>query len=173
MRLRRIPLLIEAAPVGTPTPREPRTRPRRKSEPFVYDPDRHIFVVKLDGPSRGRLLGNVSAHHDNPNADHVTIHAPGTRLSPNEISRMRRNIGKQITFHGTHHAANADTQAVRVRGLDHLSAKPNKHITVSNRHGVPAKVSNDLLAIERGERLKDWIPLSGTIELVDSYARKK
>ena len=156
-------------------PRGPRTRPAAPTSaahPSLvnYDPARHHIAVTLSSKSKHRLLSGVPPKHDNPQGDHVTLVPPGQPLTDEHRKMLSNHIGKQVNFHATHHAADGDTQAVRVSGLDHLSDKPG-HVTVSTGHGVPAVKSNDLLQKSRGERLPNWIPLSGTVHVVDRMAR--
>lgn len=113
----------------------------------------------------------MPAKHANPQGDHVTLVPPGQPLTDEHRKALSNHIGKQINFHATHHAADDDTQAVRVKGLEHLSDKPHKHVTVSTGQGVSAAKSNDLLQKSQGERLSNWVPLSGTVHVVDRTAR--
>lgn len=134
-------------------------------------PSDHYIAVKLSPKSRERLLSSVPASHPNVQGDHVTLVAHPT---PADIKRFQELHGKQVAFHATHHAKSDDhgVHAVRVKGLDHLSDKEHKHVTISTGHGVPAARSNDLLAQHKGDRLPDWIRLNGTIEVAKRLGRK-
>lgn len=159
-----------------PSPREPRApsgQLTRSESPGLdnYDPERHHVAVTLSPASKHRLLNTVQPHHENPQADHVTLVPPGQPLTDEHRKMLSKHIGKQVSFHATHHASDPSTQAVRIRGLDHLSDKPHKHVTISTGHGVSASRSNDLLHKTQGERMPNWVPLSGTVHVVDRLAR--
>jgi hypothetical protein len=160
--------LLEGYAVGTPRPREPRTRVRRDPAQQEYDPESHYISVQLGDRSKQRLLKHIQrqfpdAGHPNVQGNHVTLVAQPTA---DDIERIRKHVGKQVTFHATHHASGpSGVQAVRVRGLSKYSDKPHKHVTVSTGQGVPAKASNDLLVSTKGDRLGKHIPLTGRIEI--------
>lgn len=152
------------------TARAPRTKAKRPvDKPINYDPSKHYVSVRLSEKSRTKLLSKHPPQHNNTNAEHVTLVSPGTKLSDRHLAMLRRHVGKQVQFHTTHHASDekAGVQAVRVRGLDHLSDKPHKHVTVSTGEGVPASKSNDLLQKTTGDRVPDWLRLTGTVEISD------
>ena len=90
-----------------------------------------------------------------------------------DIERFRKHVGKQVTFHATHHASDSElgAQAVRVRGLEKYSDRPHPHVTVSAAQDVPAKMSNDVLAKTQGDRFKRWIPLTGKIAISQRMGR--
>lgn len=155
--------------------RSPRTKPQRpQAKSLEYDPSKHYVSVRLSPGSRNKLLSKHPPQHDNTNAEHVTLVPPGTELSDRQRAMLQRHIGKQVQFHATHHASDEKdgVQAVRVRGLDHLSDKPHKHVTVSTAQGVSAQKSNELLSRQHGERLPDWIRLSGTVEISHRLGRE-
>jgi hypothetical protein len=163
-------------PVGPSRPREPRTKPGAPSQPVHpslahYDPARHHVAVTLSPKSKQRLLNGVPPKHANVQGDHVTIVPPGQHLTDEHKKALSKHIGQQVNFHVTHRAANDEIEAGRVRGLNHLSNKPDKHVTIGSAHGVPAVRSNNLLKNSQGERLSDWIPLTGTVHVVDRMAR--
>lgn len=144
---------------------------RKKSapKPFSYDPEKNYISVELSKKSRKNLLDTHAPQHQNVQANHVTLHPPGEPLPDNHP--LRQHIGSNVNFHATHHASrSADhpdggVHAVRVRGLDHLSNKEHKHVTLSTGEGVPAKASNDLLGGTEGERMPDWLKLHGTVRV--------
>jgi hypothetical protein len=86
---------------------------------------------------------------------------------------------KTVNFHATHHASDSEmgVQAVRVAGLDHLSKKLHKHVTISTGHDVKPARSLDLLAQAQGDRVRiprknkhgklkrGHLPLTGRIEI--------
>ena len=135
------------------------------------DPSRHYVSVVLSSKSKARLLNRVRPHHQNVGGDHVTIVSHPTE---DDIARYRDLHGRQVSFHATHHAVDpkSKVQAVRVRGLDHLSDKEHKHVTISTGPSVSAVKSNELLANQKGERLPDWVPLTGTIHFAERLGKK-
>lgn len=160
---------------GKKAPREPRSKPTRAAPaPLNYDPDKHYVAVRLSPNSKKHLLSKHPPIHDNTNAEHVTLVPPGAELSDRHKAMLRRHVGKQVQFHATHHANDdeSEVQAVRVRGLDHLSNKPHKHITISTGKGVVASKSNDILKGRHGDRIPDWVRLNGTVEIVDRLGAK-
>ena len=158
--------LVEGRPIGKASPREPRQRKQKSMSKKSLDATAHYIAVRLGHKSRKRLLDNVAAKHPQVHADHVTL---VSRPGEDDITRYQKLAGRQVSFHATHHAHDEDSgiQAVRVRGLDHLSDKDHKHVTVSTGPDVPAARSNDLLARTKGKRLPNWIPLTGTIEVAE------
>lgn len=134
------------------------------------EPSEHYIAVRLSPGSRQRLLSRVPAAHKNVQGDHVTLISHPTA---DDVSKFQKLHGKSVDFHATHHATDQKmgVQAVRVRGLDHLSGKDHKHITISSAQNVPARRSNDLLSQSRGDRLPDWVPLNGTIEVAKRLGR--
>lgn len=161
--------LTESRPVRTPRQYYDK-KSKAMNKPDIPEPGSHYVAVKISPKSKLRLLNHVKPAHPNVNSDHVTLISHPTE---EELAKMHKHVGKQISFHATHHA-NDDRekiQAVRVRGLDHLSTKPHKHVTISTGHGVSAAKSNDLLDRHTGDRLSNWIRLHGTIEIVKREGR--
>ena len=136
----------------------------------MADPSKHYIAVRLSPKSRARLVKHVSPAYANVQGEHVTLSSHPTEA---EIVRYQQHAGKQVSFHATHHAHDpkSKVQAVRVRGLDHLSDKDHKHVTISTGSNVPASRSNDLLSGAQGDRLPNWIPLTGTIEVAERLGR--
>lgn len=130
----------------------------------ALNPDDHYIAVRLSPKSKQRLLSNVPAAHKVVQGEHVTLVSHPTASDMTKFGKLH---GKGVNFHATHHASDKKLgiQAVRVRGLDHLSEKEHKHITISAAPNTPARLSNDLLAKHNGDRLPDWVRLNGTIEI--------
>lgn len=140
---------------------------RRQTQKKI-DPAEHFIAVKLTPKSRQRLLGAVPPAEAQAQANHVTLIA---NPSEDDIARFRKHEGKQVSFHATHHAHDSKIgiQAARVRGLDHLHDKKHKHVTISSRGSTTAKASNELLAQQPGNRLANWVPLTGHIEIAEKF----
>jgi hypothetical protein len=137
-----------------------------------YDPESHYISVQLGERARQRLLERIPSQFHNEQGHHVTLIA---RPTADDIERFREHVGKQVNFHATHHVSDSDmgVQAVRVRGLEHYSDKPHHHVTISTASGVPAHMSNDLLAQTRGDKIGKWVPLTGRIDITPRTGRLK
>lgn len=134
-----------------------------------HTPDSHFLAIELHPKSQARVRAyapppekglQLSSHH-------VTLKYDVTQ---DEIDHFKRHHeGKVINFHGTHVVRGDGIHAMRVRGIpkELVKDKRHPHVTIAwNDNKAKPKDSNDLLDRKTGERLKDWIPLTGTLRLL-------
>jgi hypothetical protein len=121
-----------------------------------------LLWLRLDEPSRTRLLSICSPRFKTIFCDHVTL-----RFGIVLTAEYQQLIGSQHTVHAYEHCWNDTIQAVRVitHGLPDQYGVP--HVTISAAEGIEPFLSVEMLHGQHHQyEPLNSIPLTGTVEFV-------